>query len=323
MREVTIETLATKPDGNELERKTIVFQAPDSPHPETPGKRPYRFNHETLRDFQIAIDLNLNVLITGPTGCGKTSLPLALSAELGQPVIRFNCNGETRVSGLVGQQRPTSKEGVLTLEFSYGALVRAIRGGYWIILDEIDAASPAVLMVLQPLLEEGQASLHIPETDERLTPHDATRIFATGNTLGYRAGSRAQYAGTNPMNTAFLDRFGMVIAADYPDMLEEIERVTVNLPAPAEGQEEFTKLMIEGMCRVAANLRKDTSFRSDFSTRRLVQWGRLLPHYPGKGAEAFDVMRAFEMAVVRKLTSAGDARVAREVANRLFGYEKS
>jgi len=210
-KDVEIDAISVEGEGDE--RKTvdskITFKGLVTRHPEAPPVRPYRFNLNQLRDLKVALNLGINVLITGPTGCGKTSLPIALAALLGIPVIRFNCNGETRVAGLIGMQKPAAEKGVLTLKFSYGALVRALREGYWIIFDEIDAAPPGVLMVLQPVLEEGTASLHIPETNEHITPHPRCHIFATGNTLGYRAGHRASHAGTNVMNSAFLDRFGI------------------------------------------------------------------------------------------------------------------
>lgn len=311
-----ITTIRTEGDGENAKtlEDVLSFKGRPTPHEDTPPKRPYRFNHGQLRDLQVAMGIGANILITGPTGCGKTSLPIALAAELGHPVIRFNCNGETRVAGMVGKYLPKPKDGVATLEFHYGALVRAMQEGYWIIFDEIDAAPPNVLMVLQPVLEEGQATLHIPETDEQVVAHPQTQIFATGNTLGYRASTRASYAGTNVMNSAFLDRFGVVIAADYPSRVEEQERIKVNVPGADED-------MVEGMCRTAESLRRDKSFRSDFSTRRLIQWARLLPHYKDKDGNE-DVLGTFELSIVRKLTSASNVRVARETVRRIFGYDE-
>lgn len=316
--QIEIPALTTVASGSnqeevEVVEKTITFTRREGTLEDVPKKRPYRFNHGQLRDLQVGMNLGLNIMITGPTGCGKTSLPIALASHLNQPVIRFNCNGETRVSALVGMSKPAAQDGVLTLQFEYGALVRAMREGYWIIFDEIDAAPPGVLMCLQPVLEEGTPSLHVPETGERIHFNEHCQVFATGNTLGYRASTRASHAGTNVMNAAFLDRFGMVIAADYPTRQEEEARVLVNVPGS-------DKELVEGICRTAESLRKDKSFRSDFSTRRAIQWARLLPHYKEDNIE--DILGTFELAVVRKLTSASDVRVARETVRRTFGYDE-
>ncbi len=149
--------------------------------------------------------------------------------------------------------------------------------------------------------------LHIPETRDTIRAAPSFAIFATGNTIGYRATARAKHAGTNPVNAATLDRFGMVIACDYPDRAEEIERVQCNVPT-------CDAAFVDGICRVAEELRKDSNFRADFSTRRLVQWARLIARMDN------DVLRTSELAVVRKLESATDAKVARQVIRRIFGY---
>jgi len=278
------------------------------PHDLAPKERPYRFPADQVQDVAMALRLGMNVMLTGPTGCGKTSLPVALASVLGRPLVRFNCDGETRVSNLRGMMKPAAVDGVLSLIFSAGDLAIAMREGYWVVLDEIDAALPSVLFVLQPVLEENRRSLHLPETGETVQAAADFAIFGTGNTVGYRASARARHAGTQMLNTAFLDRFGMVIDCQYPDRLEEIERVKVNVP---DCPEEF----VDGVCRVASELRQDEHFRTDFSTRRCVQWARLIQAYEG------DVLRAAELAVVRKLENATDAKVAREVIRRIFGYE--
>lgn len=298
------------------EAKLVDIDIPDTdvtmkgykkPHPRAPQVRPYRYPKQQVEDIAIAVEESINVLLTGPTGCGKTSIIIALAAVLGRPLIRFNMNGETRVSSLIGQKRPATKDGALTLEFTKGDLAIAMQEGYWVLGDEFDAAPPPVLFVMQPVLEEDNRTLHIPDTGERIVAHPEFRFFATGNTIGYRAAMRARHAGTHMMNAALVDRFGMVISADYPERMEEIERLKVNVPECEEG-------FVDGICRVAEELRKDDKFRADFSTRRCIQWARLVHRYD------YDVLRAAELAVVRKLESATDAKVCREVTRRIFGY---
>lgn len=281
-------------------------------HHLAPEPRPFVFPAAQVRDVATALRLNMNVMLTGPTGCGKTALPRALCAELGEPMIRFNCDGETRVTNLRGQNLPVARDGVLTLEFSHGALALCMREGYKVLFDEIDAALPSVRFVLQPVLEEDNRTLYIPETGETITAAPGFAVFGTGNTVGYRATSRSKYAGTTPMNAAFLDRFGMVVACGYPTRIEEFERVLVNVPG-------CDRDLIDGMCRVANELRQDTQFVSDFSTRRCVQWARLTEAY---GNTVADVLRAASVTVVNKLESATDAKVAKEIICRIFGYEQ-
>lgn len=281
-------------------------------HEHVPTPRPYVFTTKMIEEIAVGVKLGLNVVLTGPTGCGKTSVVRALASHLNRPFVRFNMNGETRVSHLVGMNKPATEEGALTLKFSAGAMVEAMREGYWVLLDEIDAALPQVLMVLQPVLEEDLRTLYVPETGEPVRAHDDFRLFATGNTIGYRSTARMRHAGTNPLNDAFVDRFGMVIDVDYPPRAQEIARVKVNCPGVDE-------TFIDGICRVAEELRTDEKFKSDFSTRRCVQWARLYHAFAKDDEDA--ILRASELAVVRKMTSPTDAAVTREVIRRIFGYE--
>lgn len=286
-------------------------------HPAVPKPRPYVFDAGQCKDISVGVKRNMNVLLTGPTGCGKTSVIGALASQCSMPLIRFNCDGETRVSNLRGMMKPTSEDGVLSLKFSPGDLAIAMEQGWWVLLDEIDAALPSVLFVLQPVLEEDRRELHLPEEKRTISAHPDFRVFATGNTIGFRASARARHAGTNPMNAAFVDRFGVVISCDYPDKDQEHERIKVNVP-------ELDADFAEGIARVADALRRGSQdgkvkagdFKADFSTRRCVQWARLIHDLDN------DVMRAAELAVLRKLESPTDAKVARACIQRIFGYDE-
>jgi len=282
---------------------------PGPAHEYVPARKPWIFNPRITADLKVGVDLHLNVLLTGPTGCGKTSVIAAVASETNTPLIRFNCDGETRVSNLRGMMKPVAQDGVLSLAFSPGALATAMREGWWVLLDEVDAALPSVLFVLQSVLEDGRA-LHIPETGETVVADPRFRIFATGNTIGFRASARARHSGTNPMNAAFVDRFGMVLSVSYPSKEEEAMRIRAHVP-------EIEPEMLEALVRTADALRKDGTFKTDFSTRRCIQWAKLIVAYEN------DALRAADAAVLRKLESPLDAKVARETVARYFDYSEA
>jgi len=98
-----------------------------------------------------AINYQENVMIVGPTGTGKSSLIMQLAAQTNTPLRRCNLNGETTVSDFLGLWTVCGKEMV----YSEGILPTSMRNGDWLLLDEIDAALPQILFVLQSVLEEG------------------------------------------------------------------------------------------------------------------------------------------------------------------------
>ena len=143
-------------------------------------------NH--LRDSIMDGD---KVLLTGPTGSGKSSLVRELCARQRKPFMRINLNGETSVADIVGGWRVRGKE----MQFQYGPIPQAMKVGAWLCLDELDAALPQVLFVLQALLEDN-GKLFIADTNEWVTHHPDFRIAATANTIG-KGDDSGLYAG-NP-----------------------------------------------------------------------------------------------------------------------------
>ena len=71
----------------------------------------------------------------------------------------------------------------LALDFVEGPLVRAVREGHWLLLDEINLAAPETLDCLAPLLQSRESSLVLTERGD-LTPvprHAHFRLFACMN----------------------------------------------------------------------------------------------------------------------------------------------
>ena len=276
-------------------------------HPLAPPVRPFLFDAGIMADLAMAVDTGMHTLLTGPSGCGKTQTVEQTAAVLGMPFIRYNLNGETRVSQLVGQQRPAMIDGVLGLEYHYSRLAMAMREGWWVFLDELDMGLGSVLSALHPVLED-HPTLFIPDTGETIRAHEDFRVFASGNTIGYRARTRARFAGTGPLNTALLGRFGMVLACDYPSEEIEAERLRCHVP-------DIEPAYLLSVCRVASKLREDEDFASDFSTRSLIQWLKVLE----KGGESFE---AFEKTILLKLENPADREVAIKALDVIFDYKQ-
>jgi hypothetical protein len=108
-----------------------------------------------LAHLALSVQLREPVLLEGPTAAGKTSTILYLAALLGQPVVRLNLSGQTDTGELIGRYTP-SPSGWTWHE---GVIPSAMRHGWWVILDEINLAEPAIIERLNPVIERSPALL--------------------------------------------------------------------------------------------------------------------------------------------------------------------
>lgn len=160
------------------------------------------------------IDLNIPTLLIGETGTGKTSLVKKLAKEQGQTVVRVNLNGQTSIDEFVGKYILKGGEMV----WQDGALTQCLRNGWWILVDEINAALPEILFVLHSLLDDDRSILLSEKDGELIKAHDNFRFFATMNPV-------EDYAGTKDLNKALLSRFGVVLRIGYVNFDTEVEVV--------------------------------------------------------------------------------------------------
>ncbi|KAG9000235.1 hypothetical protein FRB93_012775 [Tulasnella sp. JGI-2019a] len=153
------------------------------------------------------------VLIEGPTSAGKTSAIEYLARRTGHRFIRINNHEHTDVQEYLGSYVSDPNTGRLV--FQDGLLVRALRNGDWIVLDELNLAPTDVLEALNRLLDDNRELL-LPETQEVVRPHPQFMLFATQNPAGL-------YAGRKTLSRAFRNRFLEVHFDDVPQA--ELERI--------------------------------------------------------------------------------------------------
>ncbi|KAK4054525.1 AAA ATPase midasin [Microbotryomycetes sp. JL201] len=153
------------------------------------------------------------VLIQGPTSAGKTSVVEYLAKRTGHRFVRINNHEHTDIQEYIGTYVSDPDSGKLV--FQEGVLVRALRRGDWIVLDELNLAPTDVLEALNRLLDDNR-ELVIPETGEVVRPHPHFMLFATQNPPGL-------YGGRKVLSRAFRNRFLEMHFGDVPQ--NELETI--------------------------------------------------------------------------------------------------
>jgi hypothetical protein len=93
------------------------------------------------------------LLLEGPPGIGKTAVVEAMACLLGYPCERVNLSGSVTLGQLLGSYVPQVVGGQRVFTWQEGVLVRALRRGAWVLLDEVNLAPPEVLAAVAPLLD--------------------------------------------------------------------------------------------------------------------------------------------------------------------------
>ncbi|KAF1937408.1 midasin [Clathrospora elynae] len=200
------------------------------------------------------------VLIQGPTSSGKTSMIEYLAKKSGNKFVRINNHEHTDLQEYLGSYI-SGADGKLV--FQEGILVRALREGHWIVLDELNLAPTDVLEALNRLLDDNRELL-IPETQEVVRPHEDFMLFATQNPAGL-------YGGRKVLSRAFRNRFLELHFDDIP-----VEELTEILHKRTMIPETWCKRIVK-VYRELSKLRQENRLfeQKSFATLRdLFRWAQ-------------------------------------------------
>ena len=142
-----------------------------------------------------------HVLLEGPVGVGKTALARDVCEKLARGFIRVDGDGRYTEGKLVGQFDPplVLAHGYAAENFIAGPLVRAMREGAVLFINELNRMPEGVQNVLLPAMDEGLLTLPM------LGPVRAAPGFAVVATQ-----NPAEFVATGALSEALLDRFELV-----------------------------------------------------------------------------------------------------------------
>ena len=163
-----------------------------------------------LRDVRIGHMCGTNVLLKGPSGTGKTSIAKTYALQAGLIFVDVQFHKESTESSTLKAVKLTDGR---VIEVSL-PLLNAYEFGWVAELRELNTADANEIAFLNTVLDpNGQF-----ECDGRIIKrHKNFLPIATINPYD------EMHGGTQPMNLALVNRFGMQIEIDYPSNSEEIQ----------------------------------------------------------------------------------------------------
>ena len=271
----------------------------------------YRFNADVTQAILSGYIHNRRVMVQGMHGTGKSTHIEQIAARLNWPCVRINLDGHISRLDLIGKDAVVLKDNKQITEFQEGMLPWAIQRPIALIFDELDAARPEVMFVIQRILErEGKFTLL--DQNQVLTPNPYFRLFATANTVGL-GNLTGLYHGTSMMNQAQVDRWNIVAKLNYLSPEEEAQIVLSR--APALDTEEGRKT-VDSMVALA-NLTRKGFNAGDISTlmspRTVIFWAENMQIF-------HDHAESFRLSFLNKCDQAEYATIA-EYYQRAFDRE--
>jgi len=136
----------------------------------------YHVSGNEVQLFKQAFARRLPVMLTGPTGCGKTRFIEYMGALLGRPVATISCHDDLTSSDLVGRFLVAGGDVV----WNDGPLTRAVKEGAICYLDEVVEARHDSLAILHSLTDH-RRTLYLDRAGEVVLAPDTFMLVCSYN----------------------------------------------------------------------------------------------------------------------------------------------
>ena len=238
----------------------------------------YYANGNEVQLFEQAFQRRLPVMLTGPTGCGKTRLVEHMGLLLQRPVVTISCHDDLTSSDLVGRFMVTGGDVVWT----DGPLTRAVKAGAICYLDEVVEARHDSLAILHSLTDH-RRSLYLDRAGEVVQAPDTFMLVCSYNPA-YRSSLKE-------LKPSFRQRF-VTLPMKYLAPDREAEVIVAEAGIPMATAQRLVR------CAVAIRTADDAFHFEPPSTRVLVTAAQLI----ASGATELD---AADACILAPLTTDG------------------
>lgn len=239
---------------------------------------------------------NINTLLIGETGCGKTEVVAHIAKDLGLTLNIMDMGTMTDpISGLIGIHTVTIVDGKTTSTFRKSRFSELIQKPGIILLDELSRASAQANNLLFPCLDfRRQLSMEYCFEDQTpIQVHPNCVFIATAN-LG------SQYTGTHKIDRALLDRF-MTIRVNTPDSTDIKDSLKTSYPS-------VPKKDVNTIVKIYENiLQAHNAFKVDFKLSF-----RHLKYVTAMIQDGFTIYDAF-YAICKGITGIEDVNVLKDI----------
>ena len=255
-----------------------------------PSEPFYLSSGDEIEVFETAFQLNLPVMLKGPTGCGKTRFLEYMAWKLSRPLVTIACHEDLTASDLVGRYLLKGEETI----WQDGPLSLAVKSGAICYLDEVVEARKDTTVVIHPLTD-----------DRRILPQEKQGILLEAQpgfllVISYNPGYQSVM---KDLKHSTRQRF-IALEFVYPSADNERSIVMAETGVDTDTADRLVRLG-----QMVRNLRKH-GLEEGVSTRLLVYAGKLI-HQGLRPAVAC------EAAVIRAMSD--DAEMQEAIAEIVTG----
>lgn len=215
-------------------------------------------SHNEVEVFENCFELQLPLLLKGPTGCGKSQLVEYMARKLNRSLVKVACNEDTNSADLIGRFLIQAGQTV----WQDGPVTRAIKNNAILYLDEFAEAREDVIVALHPLSDH-RREIYIDKMNETIQASKDFMLVASYNP-GYQKGLKEIKPSTK-------QRF-VVLAMQYLE-LEQEAKLLVDLAG-------IDLKVAQRLSRLASQIRakEELLLQETISTRLLIHAAKMIKH---------------------------------------------